>query len=397
MVGAKPSPSLKRDPSILAFAALGTWVGVWAASVPQIQHQAHLSNAQLGLAILLGTAFMIPVPLLLGPLARVIGARRVLPVALISFAVFGLLPVFATSLWTLALALGMTYIGAGLMDVSMNAAVAARESLEKRHLMQLAHSLFPLTFLISTLAVGILRSLDISLVLPFGVAGASLAAVGIMAVISPPSLGRIGEIKTVKVRRNWKPLINLCVIGFAAYAVEGSVDNWSAVHLEQTLRTGPFYGALAPTIIAAAAFAGRQISHRNSHRGQPQLMLAGVVVIVVGLVIAATASTPLVALAGFALSGLGFSPWAPAIFSQVGSLAQRTGDISSTAIVLAVSYAGLSAGPAFVGVVAGAAGLRFALASLLVFVALIVLLVGVPLRKRNRAQYTETVAAATAV
>jgi MFS family permease len=154
--------------------------------------------------------------------------------------------------------------------------------------------------------------------------------------------------------------------------------------MEQTLHSGPFVGALAPGALAASAFAGRLISHRFSHRGQPILMLVGVIFCAAGLPLVALAPNQLVALLAFVLVGLGYSPWAPAIFSQVGRIAAETGDPKVTGIVLSTSYVGLSVGPAVVGLLANFYGLRTALGSLVLLVAAIAAMVAWPMSARGR-------------
>jgi MFS family permease len=372
-------PSVAGDPALLSFAGMGLWAGVWAASIPQIQRSTGLNDARLGVAIFLGTAATIPVPLLFGRLSRRFGGAKLLAASLFGFGVFGLLPAVSNSFWTLVVAVALTYVALSLLDVTMNAATAAREQREARHLMQLAHSLFPAALLVATVGVGLVRANKISLLLPFTFAACVCALVGGIAVAKPIVLPVARP--DANVTRRSRSVIRLCVVGFLSYSVECSIGVWAAVHMEQTLHAGPFLGAMAPATLAAFAFAGRLTGHRFSGHGQPVLMMCGVVFAVAGITVTATATSPAVALLGFALAGLGYSSWSPAIFSQVGRIAEETRDPQVTGIVLTFSYVGMSFGPAALGVTAGFIGLRAALGTLLVFVAVIAALVARPMFK----------------
>jgi MFS family permease len=369
---------------MLSFAALGVWVGVWSASVPQIQRQSGLNDGQLGLAILIGTAFMIPIPLVFGFLSRRFGGSKLLPVSLFAYALFGFLPSLSNSFGTLIVGIGLTYLAVSLMDATMNAAVAAREHKEDRHLMQLAHSLYPSTLLVATFFVGILRASHVSLLVPFLTATAIFAVVGVRSIASPVSVAGTSAQPVTRKRVHPRSIVRFCAIGLFAYSVETATGTWAAVHMEQTLHSGPFVGALAPGTLAASAFAGRLLAHRFSDRGQPILMLVGVIFCAIGLPLAALAPSQGAALLAFALVGIGYAPWSPAIFSQVGRIAVETGDPKVTGIVLSTSYVGLSVGPAVVGLLANVYGLRTALGLQVLLVAAIAAMVLWPMFGERR-------------
>lgn len=62
-------PRSARHPVVavfVGFAAFGAFWGVWGASIPRIQEQAGLSDAQLGLALLFVGAGALPAMLLSG-------------------------------------------------------------------------------------------------------------------------------------------------------------------------------------------------------------------------------------------------------------------------------------------------------------------------------------------
>jgi MFS family permease len=77
-------------------------------------------------------------------------------------------------------------------------------------------------------------------------------------------------------------------------------------------------------------------------------------------VIAITAPWPLIAIAGFALVGLGLANLVPVFFGAVGRIpGQNTG--SAIAALATIGYAGFLVGPPFIGIVADATSLQFSL------------------------------------
>ena len=126
----------------LVFLADGLMIGSWAARIPSVQHQAQLTTASLGVALLamsLGALLAMP---LAGWLGERIGSRAVTLAALVGGSIALLLASLATDLPALAAALVVFGAGFGAINVSANAQGLALERLVGRPILSSFHAAF---------------------------------------------------------------------------------------------------------------------------------------------------------------------------------------------------------------------------------------------------------------
>jgi fucose permease len=169
----------------------------------------------------------------------------------------------------------------------------------------------------------------------------------------------------------WQVVLALGVLAVCGLVVEGAVGDWSAVYLRDDLGTSQGVAALAFAAFSATMTIGRLVGDRFVHRfGPARLIRACGVISTIGLAAALALRNPAVAIAGFTLLGVGLSSEVPQVFAAGGRAdAERPG--SGLAKVVGMGYAGMTAGPAVIGALASAIGLRLALATLLLLAALI--------------------------
>jgi MFS family permease len=112
--------------------------------------------------------------------------------------------------------------------------------------------------------------------------------------------------------------------------------------------------------------AGRVVMARIAGRITGRLLAAAALLSAVGLAAVAAAGSPAAALIGVAVAGFGVAGVAPTVLGVGGRLAPEGERSAAIATVTTVSYFGFLVGPALVGGVAGAVGLRGGLAALAV-------------------------------
>jgi MFS family permease len=157
-------------------------------------------------------------------------------------------------------------------------------------------------------------------------------------------------------------------IGCLAFVIEASAGSWSAVHIERTLGANPAVSGWGPGIVGLSMIVGRLAWQRRSGRANEFVVLAiGMVGTTVGIVVAATAQTPAVAITGFGIAGLGMAVVGPVVYGFAGRTTDDAQRGRAIAIVTTISYVGLLAGPALIGVLADATSLRTALLWLVPF------------------------------
>ena len=126
----------------VAFAAVGSFWGVWGASVPRVQDQAGVDDGELGLALLFVGAGALPAMLLVGRALDRWGLRVAAGIiALLGLAGAGL-SLAARDLIALSAGLAVAGAASGAADVAMNAVAGRAETLARRPVITRAHGTF---------------------------------------------------------------------------------------------------------------------------------------------------------------------------------------------------------------------------------------------------------------
>ena len=171
----------------------------------------------------------------------------------------------------------------------------------------------------------------------------------------------------------------LWLLGFMALfsmVPEGAVLDWAAIYLDKELGSDLFRAGLGFAFFAGAMaimrFLGDRV--RNRFGGVNTLRFSGLLG-AAGLLVAAFAPTDLVAIAGFAASGLGVANMVPILFSAAGNHPNLpSGQAIST--VTMVGYAGILVAPASIGYVAEHVGFSATYATLALVLLVVSLLAG---------------------
>ena len=151
-------------------------------------------------------------------------------------------------------------------------------------------------------------------------------------------------------------LIALC----AAYD-EGAVGDWGALHLRQDLGAGAGLAAAGYAAFALAEASGRLSGTALLERlGRTPVLILGGLTACAGMLVASLAPDVWLALAGFALTGLGLANLFPVAIARAGLLAGSSG----VALTSTLGYSGFLLGPPAIGFLAGAFSLRAGLTTL---------------------------------
>jgi MFS family permease len=338
---------------VAAYCGFGLFWGTWAAIIPDVKTAIRGNDAELGAALLGAGLGALPAMAFAGRLFDRFGQRS-LQVTLGVFALTIPLPALATS--PIALFAWLLVLGAagGVLDVVMNASVAEEESVTGRRLMQAAHAGFSGVFLLGSLATGAARAAGAAHAVPLIATAAIVAFIAALNRSTPsrPRAPRAGRRPPLD-----RALVVLGAICLLVFVVEGSMEAWSALHLERTFGTGESVGALGPGLFALAMVTGRTVAQVFLQRlGDEQLLLAGGVTAAAGAVAASAAPAPWIALAGFVVTGFGASVGAPTLFALAGRASPVQGAAVGT--VVTVGYIGFLIGPPMVGWISEATNLR---------------------------------------
>ena len=108
-----------------------------------------------------------------------------------------------------------------------------------------------------------------------------------------------------------RPLLVVGAVLALAFLVEGGVETWSALFIENGLHSGPAISGLGPGLFAAAMVTGRLAAQRVAPPSTALRMAFAGASAAVGLAVSASASSPFVALVGFVVAGLGLAARLP--------------------------------------------------------------------------------------
>ena len=345
---------------LAAFAAIGVMWGAFAAQVPVIKSQVGAGDAEWG-AVLSLSALGLLTALALAPwLERRTGAMA-LPLAAAGMAACFVIPAGAGGLAVAAGGLFLVAVGSGVTDVLANARLSEVEAREGRSLMNLGHAGFSFAYAASALATGAAREAGLAPVQVFLLVGAVVLALAACARAPVEAAGPDAGL----VRLPWRIAVlcgGLCLL---AFQIEGSVEQWSALHVERTLGGGAAEGAFGPAMLGLTMGIGRLGGQAATRLAGPMAVAgAAGVLTALGAGVAAAAPGIGAAYAGFALLGLGVSVIGPLAIAEAGRRAPPGGRTGAVATVAVIGFAGFFVGPPLMGVVSEAASLRWAIALL---------------------------------
>jgi predicted MFS family arabinose efflux permease len=378
--GALPAARLSTR---LFFLSSGLVNAAWAPMVPFAKARTGLGTATFGVVLIgLGVGAVLIMPLVSWALSRH-GARRCMTVSC-AFVTL-VLPTLAILSSPVGLALALLCFGFGLggLDAAMNAQAVEVEARSGRPLMSGFHGMFSIGGLTGSLGVTLLLASGLSVQIAALVVTAVFLVLwltrmrGLLPGREPrPPAGQTGGLARGRLRLALHPAVLLIGgLAFIGFLGEGAALDWSALFLHgKGLATA--YGGIGYAAFSVTMACGRLTGDRAAHRwGAVRLLRGSAVLAALGWAVAVLAPGP-VAVAGFALVGLGAANIVPLLF---GAAARVHGVPTSVSIPLitALGYAGMLCGPAMVGLAAAATSLGVALSGVAALVLLIVAAAGV--------------------
>ena len=337
------------------FVANGLGIGAWAAAIPRLKADLNLSDGALSLALLCFAAGAVVAMPLMGALAARIPTGRATCAAGLAFIASLALPALAGSLTLLCAATLIVGAANGAMDVAMNAHASDVERRRGRPIMSSFHAGFSLGGAVGAVLGARLGEEAAAA----GLWGPALLGVILLALAAGSLWSAGGATRGAALALPGRRLLPLAALALLAMMTEGAIGDWSGTYL---VRSG------APVALAAAGYAsfslcmiaGRIFGDAIVGRAGPRATVAtGAILAAAGLATAVAAPGLATGVLGFALVGAGLSNVVPVIFSAAGRAnASAAVGIASAATA---GYAGLLLGPAAVGGIAEAAGLRTAI------------------------------------
>ncbi|WP_052067864.1 MFS transporter [Rhodococcoides fascians] len=382
-----PYPSVSRRlkwsrlATFFGFFQLGAVIVMWSTSTTALRFnlgwEGDDGDTSFGsLAFALGLGFAIGCAVS-GPMIDRWGCRNV---AIPSLTIYPLLylPLAFLDGMVVLLAIGLL-AGTlrGFVDIVINVNGVQLERHYGRPIISSFHAAYPAGgFLFGLVGSAFARSFTESAVVPFLVMGSTMSILGYVfgrmylrrdeeidadvvdanaVVAEPVSSSKNSAARTVGLT----VMVGFGLLAFVSYLAENATYDWGQEFVRRTLETTAGTAALAVTVFSGAQFAGRMMGDKLTERfGQKVVMGGSGVIGALGAVAMMTAVSPVQALVGFGLIGLGVSCIVPIMLSAAGRMDPKNSG-RNIGLVNAVGVSGMFVGPAAITAVVDSMGIAW--------------------------------------
>jgi MFS family permease len=338
------------------FAIHGMVQGTFATRVPWIADHVGAEPGGLGLALLFSSFGAIGTMPFIARLVHRLPARVAVPALMVPWCLTILLAAQAPSVPLLCTALFVVGASAGAADVAMNAQGVVVEQAYGRSIMSGLHGMWSVGGLAGA-GVGVLAAHeDIS-------APAHFLAVGLIltvgTLVASPWLMDAEPVVPEDVpvfALPPRPVVLIALVGFAAVFGEAASTDWAALYLTDVAHASAAVGAAAYGGFAATMALARLLGDRVVNRfGAVRTVRLSGAAATAGALLIVVARSPLPAIAGFVLLGIGVAVAVPLAFAAAGKAGPRPAQ--QVAGVATIVYGAGMAAPAAIGGIAQATSL----------------------------------------
>lgn len=356
----------RRIPALLAgYWAFGQFWGVWVIVIAGLNAEHGLTYSENGRLLTLLSITAVAVMALLAPRLAPIPLGTVVPGALLTLGIGSVAMALApgTGLWLAFVVVGA---GNGLIDVFMNVDAQRVEVTTRRPVLQWLHASYAAGGVTGAAAGGLVGSIGWDFRAGFlyaAIALAATAALNAAVGTRDPGTGAGDALRfSLSAFRRHGGLWVVALVVLFAFLVEGSMDTWSGLYLQEQLGATAGQAAVAFGAFSASLFLGRMFAGRVLFGlgRRATILIAGFGAAAGGGGAAATDSTLVVGVA-FLVMGFSIAAAAPAAFGLVEEMAPNDQANAITAITT-VGYSGFVWSPPIFGWLADAFDLRTAMA-----------------------------------
>lgn len=350
-------PRMRQVALPLLFLLVGVIFASWVSRIPALRDHLQLDPASISLFLLGGGVGAVSSFPLAAWLIGHYGARRACWYAGLALLLTVPCLALAPNLPVLMLAMLCLGVCSSCFNVAINTLGAEAEKIAGRSIMSQLHAWYCVGTLSGALLGSAIAGLGIGPLLHFAVI-ALCALVPLRLCYRALPNDRPQYIAGKKhFALPHGPLIALGVVAFGGAIVEGSVADWSGVYMKDQLLASDGVAPLAFAFFAGMMLLTRLVGDRLKEAfGARRIVAGGALAAGIGMLIALVAGEIPLAIAGFALTGVGVATVFPFIFSAAG----RHGP-TALAGVTTMGYTGGLIGPPLIGFVAHGYGLTMAL------------------------------------
>jgi MFS family permease len=340
---------------------LGVGSGTFAANIPHIKDNLHLTPGALGLALLCCSLGGFVAMQFTAPLIKRIGLRLLLAYLMPLFPLILILIGLANNFVALAVAFALFGGATSITGIAVNAHAIDIEKAYAKTIMSSFHALFSIGGLVGATAGGMMAAQQLSVPISLTVVALSLSLLGaalITKLFDVTKYDYVDDHEVIAAKHQhhagqwWRQVILIGSLMFICYMCEGAIADWSAIYMKQAHTAGPVVAVFAYMIFNACMTIGRLTGDAVIRRfGSIPTLITGGIMGFVGLTFGLLSSNLVVALIGFGVIGIGLSVLVPILVSMAGNL--PGGDRNAAlARVSTFGSIGLMVGPGLIGLIA---------------------------------------------
>ncbi|WP_207510659.1 MFS transporter [Longitalea luteola] len=371
------SPRKSRIATAVFFFVSGFGFSSWASRIPTIQQNLHLSEGRLGAVLFaLPAGLMCTLPVT-GYLLRRVSSRYTMFTGAVIFNLMLCLVGFTTETWQLVVVLFFFGCSRNLFNISANAQSIGVQAMYDRSIITTFHGIWS----IAGFAAAAIGSLLVSFSIPpsWHFLSVCIILTSLCVFFFKDTVHQQPQpherLQKTKFRMPDKALLKLGFICFAAMACEGTMYDWSAIYLKKAVHASKEMATTGYAIYMVAITLGRLTGDKLAGSiGVKNMLKYSGLLILTGLLLAAVFPYTITTAVGFMMTGFGLSCVVPMVFSMAGKIKHMSGG-PAIAGVSTIGYFGFLIVPPAVGFIAEAFNLRWSIALIALFGALITWLV----------------------
>ena len=353
------------------FTIAGAAVTFWAVHIPYVENKLEISHATIGTLLLVFGAGALTAIQLVGNLIDRVGSKTATFLAAVFMGSMLFLPGFATNAWFLGIALFLLGIGVGSTDVAMNAHAVEVERAYERPIFSAFHAMWSFGGLIGASLGGLALANQMTMETTLSLAAIAtlVVALSMRTWMLPDSPNQ--QASEASANKEDSSASNRKVLGYvlflgamsaAAAIAEGTGVDWSTLHHARILETTEAQAATALVVYTGAmGFTRLVIDKLVEARGRVFVIRYGSLVSAIGTTVVVVSTTPMVAILGWIIAGVGIAGVVPQIFAYSSEVGESTHTGRNMAKVVGITYAGVLAGPALIGFLAEIVPLNIAI------------------------------------
>ena len=341
-------------------------LGVWLALIPKVQSGLNLDTSQLALGLMGTPAGMLMTLPFAGKMANTFGIRKILyigfPVYFFSITLIGQ----AGGLYSLLLVLFLVGVCGSLLTLALNVHASRVEKHTRRVIMNRCHGFWSLGIMAGSFLGSVLESESTVWLILIICASASFP-LALLLCLGLPSYENVNsaEMSPALVITQFPAiLIGICFFTFGISMTEGAMANWASVYVKEMLGSeaqGTGYGfGLFAAFVAFGRFFGDSLKIKL---GTIKVARIFVNISILGLIFLVIANDLWLALAGFALIGLGVSVGFPLAVTAAASIDDKR-EASYVAFLSLIALIGFLVGPPIIGFIANTTNIKTGLTML---------------------------------